>query len=1307
LSTPATDLDTQTRIEVLELPGQAALSDFRLAKLLRELQRRDDRVKSVAARYCYFVATRRPLDRQQREHLNGLLLSGEPRAPLGKGVTRVYVVPRPGTISPWSSKATDIAVACGLADVERIERGISYGLAFRGSVGDRDVRALAAPLYDRMTEALLDSGEDAAALFAAHEPAPMSTVPLAAGGRDALLAANRDLGLALSDDEIDYLVESYSKLGRDPTDVELMMFAQANSEHCRHKIFNAAWIIDGETREERLFGMIRSTTEASPDGVISAYSDNAAVIEGWRGKRLMPTPGTGEYTYSDEPVHILMKVETHNHPTAISPFPGAATGSGGEIRDEGATGLGAKPKAGLTGFTVSHLRIADYPQPWEIDFPRSERMATPLEIMIEGPIGGAAFNNEYGRPNLLGYFRTYEAQVPGLPDNEIRGYHKPIMIAGGVGNVRTEHATKIDVPVGARVVVIGGPAMLIGLGGGAASSLASGASSEDLDFASVQRGNPEMQRRAQEVIDRCWQMGADNPILLIHDVGAGGLSNAVPEAVNHSRRGARIELREVASAEPGMSPLEIWCNEAQERYVLIVAEERLAEFTGLCERERCPLSVIGTLTDDGLLVVDDRELGERPVDLPMDMLLGNPPKMTRDARRESAPAGPLDLAGIELEDAVMRVLSFPAVADKSFLIHIGDRTVGGLSVRDQLVGPWQVPVADVAITATGFESETGEAMAMGERTPLAVLDAPASGRMAVAEAITNIAAAPIGDIRRIRLSANWMAAAGHPGEDARLFDTVKAVSDELCAKLGVAIPVGKDSLSLQAAWSDNGADYRVVAPVSLIVSAFAPVTDVRKHLTPRLRAVDEPSYLLLFDLGKGRNRLGGSCLAQAYRRFGGETPDLDDADSLKRFFAAIQELGERGMLLAYHDRSDGGLLATVAEMIFASRLGATLKLGGEKHEILAQLFSEEPGAVVQVAKNKLTQVQMVLDRVGASATAIGRVEPGQMLRLQHEDDLLIELPRREMQRAWSGMSYRIQALRDNPQTAREEYDAKLDDDDPGLNVRTTFDINDDIARPWRAMAGPRIAVLREQGVNSQYEMAAAFLRAGFTPVDVHMSDLSSGRDSLENYQGLVACGGFSFGDVLGAGGGWAKSILYHARMRDEFAEFFARPDTFALGVCNGCQMLSHLRELIPGADVWPRFVRNKSEQFEARLNLVEVVESPSIFLQGMAGSRMPIATSHGEGRVAFDDETDRYAASYLIAARYVDNYGNVADRYPANPNGSLDGICALASEDGRVTIMMPHPERVARTVQNSWHPDDWGADGPWMRMFRNARVAVG
>jgi phosphoribosylformylglycinamidine synthase len=1296
LSTPATYLDNQRRIDMLELPGQTALSDFRLKKLLASLQQQDDRVKGLAARYTYFIAVPGSLSTKHTERLKGLLLSGEKPAPLGTGARKIFVVPRPGTISPWSSKATDIAHACDI-DVERIERGICYGVQFRGTVSDEELRALGSLLYDRMTEAVLDSGAEAAALFAAHEPAPLTTVTLGEGGKQALAQANKDLGLALSDQEIDYLVGCYADLGRDATDAELMMFAQANSEHCRHKIFNADWIVDGETRDERLFGMIKSTTENSPAGVISAYSDNAAVIEGWNGRRLLPDTKSREYRYCDEPVHILMKVETHNHPTAISPFPGAATGSGGEIRDEGATGLGARPKAGLTGFTVSHLRIPGFEQPWEIDFPHPDRMATPLEIMIEGPIGGAAFNNEFGRPNLLGYFRTYETALPGLPDNEIRGYHKPIMIAGGVGNVREEHAKKIDVPVGARVVVIGGPAMLIGLGGGAASSLASGTSSEDLDYASVQRGNPEIQRRAQEVIDRCWQMGEANPILLIHDVGAGGLSNAVPEAVDHSKHGARIELRDIDNAEPGMSPMGIWCNEAQERYVLIVAEERVEEFAALCERERCPVYVIGTLTDDGKLVVNDRHFNNRAVDMPMDMLLGNPPKMTRDVRSAPAVDEALDLSGVTLEEAALRVLRFPAVADKSFLVHIGDRTVGGLSARDQLVGPWQVPVSDVAITATGFENTTGEAMAMGERTP----------RMAVAEAITNIAAAPVEDIRKIRLSANWMAAAGHPGEDAKLFETVKAVGGELCRELGVAIPVGKDSMSLRASWNEDGNDYHVVAPVSLIVSAFAPVTDVRKHLTPQLQASQEPTYLLLFDLGHGQDRLGGSCLAQAYNRQGGATADLDDANALKSFFAAIQELNDRGMLLAYHDRSDGGLLATVAEMMFASRLGVSLQLEGTRKQMLGRLFSEEAGAVVQVAKNKLTQVQMVLDRTGATASAIGRVENTPVLTVRNGEATVLRLERAQMQREWSAVSYRIQALRDNPATAREEYDRILDDKDPGLNARLTFDVNEDIARPLRAAPGPSVAILREQGVNSQYEMAAAFLSAGFKAIDVHMSDLLSGRDSLANYQGLVACGGFSFGDVLGAGGGWAKSVLYHSRTRDDFAAFFERDDTFALGVCNGCQMLSHLRDLIPGAAHWPRFLRNTSEQFEARLSLVEVLESPSIFLQGMAGSRMPIATSHGEGRATFIEEADRYMASHMIAMRYVDNFGHVADRYPANPNGSVDGICGLANDDGRVTIMMPHPERVARTLQNSWHPEDWGADGPWMRMFRNARVAVG
>ncbi len=1292
---------------MLELPGQAALSNFRLAKLTRALQRADDRVASVEARFAYFIATHGSLSGENKARLNTLLLSGDAPRKLSRGAKTLYVVPRPGTISPWSSKATDIVKACDIDPVDRVERGICYGLKFKGKVDDATALALSHLLFDRMTEAVFADAAGVEALFADHEPSPVGTIALQEHGRDALATANTELGLALSEQEIDYLVGCYEELGRDPTDAELMMFAQANSEHCRHKIFNASWVIDGEAQDKRLFGMIRSTTDKTPAGVISAYSDNAAVFEGWRGERLLPRPATREYAFVDEPIHVLCKVETHNHPTAISPFPGAATGSGGEIRDEGATGLGAKPKAGLTGFTVSHLRIPGWQQPWEIDFPIPEHQATPLEIMIEGPIGGAAFNNEFGRPNLCGYFRTYEVRLPGLPENEIRGYHKPIMIAGGVGNVRDEHACKIEVPVGANVVVLGGPAMLIGLGGGAASSLASGTSSAELDFASVQRGNPEMERRAQEVIDRCWQMGPDNPILLIHDVGAGGLSNAIPEAVDHSKRGAEIELREVDNAEPGMSPMGIWCNEAQERYVLIVAADRIDEFKALCERERCPVSVVGTLTGDGNLSVNDRDFDNKVVDMPMQMLLGNPPKLERDVQRAPLPEQSLDLDGIELEEAALRVLRFPAVADKSFLIHIGDRTVGGLSARDQLVGPWQVPVSDVAITSSGFHSTTGEAMAMGERTPLAATNAPASGRMAVAEAITNIAAAPIEALARVRLSANWMAAAGHPGEDANLFDTVAAVGDELCRELGVAIPVGKDSMSMRTRWEDDNGEHNVVAPVSLIVSAFAPVTDVTGHLTPQLRKTEEPSYVLLFDLGEGRNRLGGSCLAQAYRRTGGRTADLDNPALLAGMFAAVQELNARNMLLAYHDRSDGGLLATVAEMIFASRVGLTLTLDGSRVELLRRLFSEEIGAVVQVAKSKLPQVQMVLDRYGIEAEAIGLVIDDASLVVKSGDENVLDLDRATMQRSWSEMSYRIQALRDNPATAREEFKRILDDEDPGLNVQLTFDANDDVARTFRRASRPRIAILREQGVNSQYEMAAAFMKAGFAAVDVHMSDLLDGRETLDGYQGLVACGGFSFGDVLGAGGGWAKSVLYHSRTRDQFAAFFGRDDTFALGVCNGCQMLSQLKELIPGADHWPRFLKNTSEQFEARLSLVEVVQSPSLLLAGMAGSRLPIATSHGEGRAVFADDTARYSASYTVAMRYIDNYGEVADTYPANPNGSTDGICGLSNDDGRVTIMMPHPERVALTRHNAWHPDDWGEDGPWMRMFRNARIAIG
>lgn len=1308
LSDIETDSQAESLREFIELPGQSALSAFRLRKLLERLSSQDSRIRGLDARFTYFGDFAEPLDEADGHRLNELLRGGEQPHAFDGDSLMLTIVPRPGTISPWSSKATDILHACGLQAVRRIERGITYAVPSGESLTAMDLRAVALPLFDRMTEIALLESRDASALFETHAPEALTRIELGREGPDALARANVELGLALSDEEIGYLVERYQALGRDPTDVELMMFAQANSEHCRHKIFRADWIIDGEAKDQRLFDMIKSTTAASGGGVISAYTDNAAVIAGNTGARLMPRPGERRFEYVNEPIHILMKVETHNHPTAISPFPGAATGSGGEIRDEGATGLGARPKAGLTGFSVSHLRVPDYRQPWEQPFGHPERMATPLTIMLEGPIGAAAFNNEFGRPNLLGYFRSFESAVPGLPRGEIRGYHKPIMIAGGVGNVREAHAKKREVPSGARIVVIGGPAMLIGLGGGAASSLASGASNEDLDFASVQRGNPEMQRRAQEVIDRCWAMGDDNPILLIHDVGAGGLSNAVPEAVDHSKLGANIELREIPNAEPGLSPMAIWCNEAQERYVLIVADEKTAMFRELCARERCPVAVIGTLTGDGQLVVNDSSFDNRAVDIPMELLLGNTPRMLRDVERLPPPAGDLDTDGIDLAEAIDRVLRFPAVADKSFLIHIGDRTVGGLSVRDQMVGPWQVPVSDVAITASSFKGTTGEAMAMGERTPLAVLDAPASGRMAVGEAVTNIAAASIGDIRRIRLSANWMAAAGHPGEDARLFDTVRAVGHELCRELGIAIPVGKDSLSMRAHWDDADGPKAVVAPVSLIVSAFAPVDDVRRHLTPALKQTDEPSQLLLIDLGEGADRLGGSCLAQVYNLPGGRAPDLDQPARLGNFFNAVQTLLRDGLILAYHDRSDGGLVAAVAEMMFAGRLGASLRLAGSDADVLAELFAEELGAVLQVADSRLGEIEAVLEAHDLGWVELGPVEVAEQLTIYHDDEVVFRQSRKDLQLAWSETSYRLQALRDNPETAREEYERIADPDDPGLSPLLSFDPADHPAVNLVNVAGrrPRVAILREQGVNSQFEMAAAFLRAGFEASDVHMSDILEQRVTLADFEGIVACGGFSFGDVLGAGGGWAKSILYNARLRDEFESFFSRGDTFSLGVCNGCQMMSHLKVLIPGAEHWPRFLRNRSEQFEARLSLVEVTSSPSLFLTDMDGSRIPIATSHGEGRATFRTNSEHALADPLVALRYVDNYGRVTERYPANPNGSADGICGLTSADGRATIMMPHPERVARTLQNSWHPDEWGEDGPWMRMFYNARRAL-
>ncbi len=1301
---------------MLILPGAPALSDFRTTRLLAAVTARGHAVEQLSARFVHFVQSRRDLSADERRILEALLTYG-PRSEASAALQSdrlIVVIPRPGTISPWSSKSTDIAHVCGLDAVERIERGIAYELRAAGGLTQEQLRAIAPALYDRMTEAAIFSLDDAAQLFAHDSPRPLRTVPLRARGRTALVEANESLGLALSDDEIDYLAANFTRLERDPNDVELMMFAQANSEHCRHKIFNADWIVDGERQPKSLFEMIKNTHAKNPQGVLSAYRDNAAVIEGARGERWFADVDSHVYARSAEPIDILMKVETHNHPTAISPFPGAATGAGGEIRDEGATGRGGKPKAGLAGFSVSHLRIPGFEQPWERDHGRPARIAAALDIMVEGPIGAAAFNNEFGRPNILGYFRTFETEVEsGQKSNmraALRGYHKPIMIAGGLGNVRRMHVEKSDVPPGAKVVVLGGPAMLIGLGGGAASSVGSGASAEDLDFASAQRGNPEIQRRAQEVIDQCWAMGTANPILLIHDVGAGGLANAIPESIAHSHRGGRIDLRAVPSDEPGMSPLEIWCNEAQERYVLVVAPEHVDRFAALCARERCPYAVVGETTDDGWLKVADPQFQTAPVDVPLDVILGKPPKMLRDVRSAPALGDAFDASRIDIAEAAYRLLRFPAIADKTFLITIGDRTVGGMISRDPMVGPWQVPVSDVAVTLSDYTSHTGEAMAMGERTPLALLDAPASGRMAVAEAVTNIAAADIGALTDVRLSANWMAACGEPGEDADLYATVKAVGEEFCPALGIAIPVGKDSLSMKTSWTQAGRARKMVAPLSLIVSAFAPVRDVRRTLTPQLRTDRGETSLLLIDLGGGRNRLGGSCLAQVYGSLGREAPDCDDPARLASLFAAIVELRASGLALAYHDRSDGGLFATVAEMAFAGRCGVELDLDTES--VAAALYNEELGAVVQIRTADAQAVRQVIERHGLArfTAAIGRVTSADRLVIRAGGKVVLDESRTSVRRAWSETSFRMVELRDNPQCAREQFAAAVEPNDPGLNVRLTYQLQEDIAAPYIAKgARPKVAILREQGVNSHVEMAAAFHRAGFTAYDVHMTDLFERRFDLDDFRGLVVCGGFSYGDVLGAGEGWAKSILFHSRLRDAFSAYFARRDTFALGVCNGCQMMSALSVIIPGAQHWPRFVRNRSEQFEGRLSLVEVVESPSLFFAGMAGSRMPIAVAHGEGRAEFTSAgaLDALVREKLLSLRFIENDGRPAQRYPANPNGSPAGLTGITTPDGRVTLLMPHPERVFRTAQNSWHPDEWGEDSPWMRIWRNARVWVG
>ncbi|AVI62418.1 phosphoribosylformylglycinamidine synthase [Halomonas sp. GFAJ-1] len=1306
---------------MLELRGAPALSAFRHERLLTVLRERVPEVEALSAHYVHFIDHHEELDNATQERLAQLLDYGSHESQdAPENAQRFLVVPRLGTQSPWSSKATDIAHNCGLGQISRIERGIDYRVGLRGDVSADTLQAVAALLHDRMIETVLDDAADAAKLFAHHAPAPLGSVDILDGGRDALATANRELGLALAEDEIDYLVAAFVELGRNPSDVELMMFAQANSEHCRHKIFNADWVIDGEAQPYSLFKMIKNTFASSPDNVLSAYSDNAAVIKGSYGGRFFPTPLTGaegeraSYDAHQEPIHILMKVETHNHPTAIAPFPGAATGSGGEIRDEGATGIGGKPKAGLSGFTVSNLRIPEFVQPWEaFDYGKPERMQSALQIMLDGPIGGAAFNNEFGRPNLTGYFRTYEQDTLSEGGIERRGFHKPIMLAGGYGNIRAQHVQKGEIPVGGKLIVMGGPAMLIGLGGGAASSMASGVSSADLDFASVQRENPEIERRAQEVIDRCWALGLQNPIRFIHDVGAGGLSNALPELVKDGNRGGLFDLRAVPNAEPGMSPLEIWCNEAQERYVLAVAPEDLATFDALCKRERCPYAVVGEALEHHHLEVRDGHFDTKPVDLPMSVLFGKAPKMTRTFERQTPELSGVMLDNLDLREALDRVLRLPAVASKSFLITIGDRSITGQVARDQMVGPWQVPVADVAVTTASFDTHAGEAMAMGERPPVALINPAASARLAVAEAITNLAAAPIAKLSDIKLSANWMSAADHPGENQALFEAVHAVGMELCPALGIAIPVGKDSMSMRTAWQDDADEKSITSPLSLVVTGFAPVTDALATLTPQINVEQEESDLILIDLGNGQNRLGGSALAQVYGQVGNECPDVDDPEDLKAFFEVIQGLNRDGKLLAYHDRSDGGLLVTLLEMAFAAHAGLEIKLDwliDEPVEAFNALFSEELGAVIQVNRADTEEVLTQFAIAGIETCGvIARPRYDDQVRVTLFEEPLLETTRQLTQRTWTETSYRMQALRDNPECAKNEFDNLLDARDPGLSAAPSFDINDDISAPFINTTKPAVAVLREQGVNGQVEMGWAFHKAGFDAVDVHMSDILEGRVSLDEFKGLVACGGFSYGDVLGAGGGWAKSVLFNERAREQFAAFFTRDDSFSLGVCNGCQMLSQLKTLIPGAENWPAFVRNESEQFEARVAMVRVEKSPSILLAGMEGSKLPIAVAHGEGRAEFRDTAHlrTMQSSSQIALRYIDNYGQVTTRYPANPNGSPSGITGLTTPDGRVTIMMPHPERVTRAVTNSWRPAEWTEDGAWLRLFRNARVWLG
>lgn len=1296
---------------MLRIRGCPALSPFRLEKLVSQLKKSIPTLIKLDTGFIHFVDVDQQLNEQELTNLEQILnySEGEETAAVDECLlANLIVIPRPGTISPWSSKSTDIVHNCGLTKVKRVERGVAWYIKSVDEITEHQLLMVSQLIHDRMTETVISQLDDAEALFVNADPAAVQAVDVLGAGRAALEKANVALGMALADDEIDYLVESFTTIGRNPNDIELMMFAQANSEHCRHKIFNADWKIDGVEQERSLFNMIRNTHACNSEGILSAYSDNSAVVQGFKSNRLFPDAKSRSYRYQTLQTDILMKVETHNHPTAISPFPGAATGSGGEIRDEGATGRGSTPKAGLSGFSVSNLQIPEMPMPWENDYGKPDRIVSALDIMLEAPIGAAAFNNEFGRPNICGYFRTYEQQVAGPKGREVRGYHKPIMLAGGVGTILRDHINMRDFPSGSQLIVLGGPAMLIGLGGGAASSMATGTSAEDLDFASVQRGNPEMERRCQEVINQCWQLRDDNPIIWIHDVGAGGLSNAMPELVDDGGRGGKFELRAIPNDDQGMSPLEIWCNEAQERYVLAIPLAEVEAFEAICQRERCPFAVIGEATENRDLIIGDGYFDNLPVNIPLEVMLGKPPKMLRDVHHQTFRKHDFDSSDINLNEALERVLRLPGVASKNFLITIGDRSVTGLVARDQMVGPWQVPVADVAVTCQSYDAYQGEAMSIGERTPIALTHHAASARMAVGEALTNLAAADLESLSRVVLSANWMVAAGHAGEDAGLYDAVQAVGMELCPALGITIPVGKDSMSMKTSWND-GQDKTVTAPLSLIISAFAPVVDARNTLTPQLRVDAGDSDLILIDLGKCHNRIAGSALAQVYSQLGHHAPDLDDPQAFKAFFATIQNLNKDNLLLAYHDRSDGGLIITLCEMAFAGHCGVNVHiddlLDNGSDDVLAALFNEELGAVIQVRHCDTDAVLKQFADAGLARQThvIGVVTDSDDIKFNFHKSTIIDRSCAELQSIWSETTFQMQSLRDNPQCAKQEFEQVSDAENYGLQASITFDLEQDITAPYiGAVNKPRIAVLREQGVNGHIEMAAAFHAAAFECVDVHMSQLLSGEVVLDDFQAIAACGGFSYGDVLGAGGGWARSILFNNRARDQFASFFERDDTLGLGVCNGCQMMSLLKGLIPGASHWPRFVKNTSEQFEARLASVEVTDSPSILFQGMQGSIIPVAVAHGEGRVLADNQSD--LINELDCLRFVDSNGIATEQYPYNPNGSMQGLTGFTTEDGRFTIMMPHPERVFRKVQLSWCPDEWPENSPWLQMFKNARV---